>query len=380
MAHIMAEETGEVTRSLMDAIPVETLIKGQNASPRSSESGTSKPALSASVAMNASLIVNMALLIIKVIAFIVSSSKAVLASLVDSIVDLLSQAILAVAENYILRHSPKYPVGRSRLEALSVIACAFIMSMAAVEVIQFSIEDLKSGFSGNRPHLEVDIALYSILAIGIVSKFFLWLYCLHVNRTAKSDTVHALAEDHINDVGSNSFALGAAAIAYNVPVVWWLDPAAAIFISLVIIYRWYAIISEQVRKIVGYTAPPEFIQMVERLALDHDPLISVDALRIYHFGARYNVELEIVLPGNMTVQESHDLAAGLQRKIEMLDDVERAFVHVDHQHRDESEHRMDRELNLAKHLHAKDNQFVEIYTRLRAQFMRKQRSEKAKPS
>lgn len=313
MAHILAEETGEVTRSLMDAIPVETLIKGQNASPRSSESGIGKPALSASVAMNASLIVNIALLIIKVIAFIVSSSKAVLASLVDSIVDLLSQTILAIAENYILRHSPKYPVGRSRLEALSVIACAFIMSMAAVEgksrlhakhftknkiyiyfhilhsieiVIQFSIEDLKSGFSGNRPHLEVDIALYSILAIGIVSKFFLWLYCLHVNRTAKSDTVHALAEDHINDVGSNSFALGAAAIAYNVPVVWWLDPAAAIFISLVIIYRWYAIISEQVKKIVGYTAPPEFIQMVERLALDHDPLISVDALRIYHFGPR----------------------------------------------------------------------------------------------
>jgi hypothetical protein len=31
------------------------------------------------------------------------------------------------------RHSPDYPVGRSRLEALSVIACAFIMSMASVE-------------------------------------------------------------------------------------------------------------------------------------------------------------------------------------------------------------------------------------------------------
>ncbi len=41
-----------------------------------------------------------------------------------------------------------------------------------------------------------------------------------------------------------------------------------------------------------------------------------------------NVEMEIVLPGNMTVIESHDLALALQHKIESLEDIERAFVHV----------------------------------------------------
>lgn len=89
--------------------------------------------MNASLAMNASWFVNVLLLTIKIVAFVVSSSKAVLASLVDSIVDLLSQTVLAYAEKYIMEHSPDYPVGRSRLEALSVIACAFIMSMASVE-------------------------------------------------------------------------------------------------------------------------------------------------------------------------------------------------------------------------------------------------------
>ena len=41
-----------------------------------------------------------------------------------------------------------------------------------------------------------------------------------------------------------------------------------------------------------------------------------------------NVEMEIVLPGDMTVRESHDIALALQHKIEALEDVERAFVHV----------------------------------------------------
>ena len=41
-----------------------------------------------------------------------------------------------------------------------------------------------------------------------------------------------------------------------------------------------------------------------------------------------NVEMEIVLPGNMTVRESHDIALALQHKIEGFEEVERAFVHV----------------------------------------------------
>lgn len=57
-----------------------------------------------------------------------------------------------------------------------------------------------------------------------------------------------------------------------------------------------------------------------------------------------NVEMEVVLPGTMTVIESHDVALALQHKIEMLSDVERAFVHVDHQGRDGLEHKVERQL------------------------------------
>jgi divalent metal cation (Fe/Co/Zn/Cd) transporter len=50
--------------------------------------------------------------------------------------------------------------------------------------------------------------------------------------------------------------------------------------------------------------------------------------------------MEIVLPGSMTVIDSHDIALALQHKIEAMTDVERAFVHVDHQERDGLEHKV----------------------------------------
>ena len=38
----------------------------------------------------------------------------------------------------------------------------------------------------------------------------------------------------------------------------------------------------------------------------------------YHFGARYVVEMEIVMPGDMTVAESHDIALELQHKVRRI--------------------------------------------------------------
>ena len=142
----------------------------------------------------------------------------VTAALVDSAVDLVSQGVLSLAESYMMRHSPDYPVGRSRLEALSVMVCAFIMSFASLEVIQFSLADIVSGLNGTLPQLEVGITLYAILCVGTALKLALFIYCRYVNLTLKSDMLDALAEDHFNDVLSNSAAMITAAIAYNTSV------------------------------------------------------------------------------------------------------------------------------------------------------------------
>jgi len=188
--------------------------------------------------------------------------------------------------------------------------------------------------------------LYIILGTGILLKLVIYVYSKWVTLFVSSDSLEALIEDHFNDLISNSAAIVTASFAFQFRKVWWLDPVGAIVISLVIIGRWMQLMSEQVKKIVGHTAPQKFIQEVENIARQHDPRLSVDCTRAYHFGARYNVEMEIVLPGKMTVMESHDIALELQHKIESLDDVERAFVHVDHQERDGLEHKIERMLVL----------------------------------
>lgn len=206
-----------------------------------------------------------------------------------------------------------------------------------------SFSDLYYGFFQNEPqYIDGDNLMFIILAIGTIFKLILYFYCRMLNYN--SDTLTALAEDHLNDVMSNSTAIVTASIAMYYIDYWYVDQIGAIFISFVIIYRWIDVISDQVRKIVGYTATPEFIEEVTNLAHQHDSRIVVDVTRAYHFGRSYIVEIEIILPELMTVKESHDIALELQHKIEQNELVERAFVHVDYAKRDGLEHKIEREL------------------------------------
>ena len=93
----------------------------------------------------------------------------------------------------------------------------------------------------------------------------------------------------------------------------------AVLISLYIIWSWALITKEQLDKLVGHTAPEEFLEEVASMAGNHHEGMEVDVVRAYHFGERYTVEVEVILPGDMTVMQSHDIALDLQHKVNASD-------------------------------------------------------------
>ena len=97
------------------------------------------------VATWASFSVNLLLLIAKVWGFALSMSYSVLASAADSVVDIASQAVLALADWQVGKLDPRYPVGKTRLQTVGVIGCAVIMSIATLAVIQESAKSLYQG-------------------------------------------------------------------------------------------------------------------------------------------------------------------------------------------------------------------------------------------
>ena len=196
----------------------------------------------------ASFLSNCVLFCIKVYIFWQSNSLAVLASAVDSFLDLVSQGIMFL----VLRGSQDadeeiWPVGRGRLEPIGIIVCASLMGMASFQVIYQSATTLVSGYLDpeNRKLVDLPMSMVIILIIAIAWKLLLFIACNSLKHISHSLTV--LKEDHRNDVLSNFAVLAMTYTSVRYPRFWYLDPAGAILISLYICAVWLDVAKEQVR-------------------------------------------------------------------------------------------------------------------------------------
>ena len=57
--------------------------------------------------------------------------------------------------------------------------------------------------------------------------------------------------------------------------------------------------------------------------------MQVDTVRAHHFGSMYLVEVHLVLPEDMLLREAHDIGDQLEQELEQLENVLRAYVHLD---------------------------------------------------
>ncbi|PAV22810.1 CDF-like metal transporter [Pyrrhoderma noxium] len=121
---------------------------------------------------------------------------------------------------------------------------------------------------------------------------------------------------------------------------WWLDPIGAIIIALGVIISWGHTIYRQFELLAGKSAPYDFLKLITYKAMTFsDTIEKVDTIRAYHSGPEYFVEIDVVMAADTPLWKAHDLSQQLQDKIEVLPNVGRAFVHVDHETTHTPEHR-----------------------------------------
>jgi len=157
-------------------------------------------------------------------------------------------------------------------------------------------------------------------------------------RGTTTETARAVVADNQNDLLLSAGALVATVITQLSMPLWFVDPTVACGLALYIFRHWLLTGREQIDLIVGRAAHPHFLEMVRDLAETHDPCVTLDVVRAYHYGPRFLVEIEIVMDERTPLRESHDCGILLQHKIEDLPSVERCFVHIDYAHRDVDDH------------------------------------------
>ncbi|BGO90840.1 hypothetical protein NBRC10512_005208 [Rhodotorula toruloides] len=289
-------------------------------------------------AINFNLAINVLLIIAKIAVVFLSHSMSLIASTVDSAIDLLSTVIIFGTSRYIEHRDWKssyiYPTGKRKMEPLGVLIFSVFMISSFLQVF---IESVNRLFDKNLEFTRLPLVALLVMGSTIVIKAGVWLSC----RAIKSASVEALQQDAENDIVFNFFSIlfpfAGQLIGFR-----YLDAMGGALLSL---YSAFAIPSplkngfslssfrtllDNVRKLTGRRAPPQEHQRIAYLLTRFSPLVeAIQHLSLYYSGEGMVCEVDIVLPASTSLTASHNLGEACQYAIEQLSGIERAFVHVD---------------------------------------------------
>jgi len=314
---------------------IRALLKPMEAHTADARQEEDKNFLPIKIAIYASLFGNFALCLVQMYAAVSAGSLSLLATGIDSVFDFGSNVLLFwLHRKAASLDVNKWPVGGARLETIGNITYGFLMGAVNLIVIVESVQSIATKHNDDLQKFH----LPSIIAVGVAFgvKLMLFIYCFALRH--KSSQVRILWEDHRNDLWINGF--GILMSAGGSKWRWWLDPMGAIIIGSGVIVAWGRAIYREFELLAGKSAPHDFLQLIiYKAATFSEDIAKIDTVRAYHSGPDYFVEVDVVMDANTPLWKAHDLSQQLQDKIEVLPNVERAFVHVDHETSHTPEHR-----------------------------------------
>jgi len=294
--------------------------------------------------------VNILLCVAKIQVFVSTGSLAVLVSIVDSVLDLVSGGILWITVREISRATRdlyRFPIGKSRLELIGTLVFAIVMTFSMVVVGIESFKVLLLGLldtsSGVRKGPLFGVVDFVVMSFTVGIKALLYVLFRHLNR--ESPVIEACIADQRNDAVMNLGGLAGGVLAGQFSsALWWADPLTALVLAGGVSVAWIGEAKTKIHLLTGVAASPSALRKITLMTYNHDQrIIKVDTVRAYHVGVKLFVEIHIVMDPQTPLRDSHDVGETLEHQIEQYfhTEVERAFVHMDYEwdHSPSSEHR-----------------------------------------
>lgn len=170
-------------------------------------------------AININVLANILLLAGKLVAVASTGSLSLVASLVDSALDLLCTLIIWTTNKIVgwrvVALKKRFPVGRRRLEPLGILVFSIIMVISFLQILKESVEKLMplEGEPEKLPATAIAAMLATVVLKGIIG-----LGCYPIKTTQ----VQALFQDCKTDVIFNTISLLFPFIGEKANI-WWLD-------------------------------------------------------------------------------------------------------------------------------------------------------------
>ena len=267
------------------------------------------------------IIGNVVLSVIKLLAGIIAHSSAMISDAVHSASDVFSTFVVIIGIKLASKKPDKeHPYGHERMECVAAIVLAMVLFITGLGI---GLEAVKNIIHGNYGDLQVPGILALIAAIvSIVSKEAMYWYTRYYAKKIDSSALMADAWHHRSDAFSSIGALigiGASRLGYPV-----MDSIASLVIFVFIVKAAFDIFKDAIDKMVDHACDEGTEKQIYDCVMKNENVMGIDLLQTRVFGNKIYVDVEIQADASYTLQKAHDIAEAVH------DDIEKSFPKVKH--------------------------------------------------
>jgi len=254
------------------------------------------------LASTASVLVALFLLIIKVVAYWLTDSVSIMASLLDSLLDIVASVINFLAIRVALMPADKeHPFGHGKAEALAGLAQATFIASSAVFLFFQAYIRLQQP-----TELRVMDVGVIIMMISMMTTALLIAFQRHVIKKTNSVAIRADSMHYFTDLLTNTMVILALLMVNS---GWpWMDAAMAMLMSLYILYSAWQIIWESIQLLLDRELSEEIQESIKEIVLSDQDVDAIHELKTRESGHTKFIQLHIEMDGKMSLHQAHNIS------------------------------------------------------------------------
>jgi cation diffusion facilitator family transporter len=267
------------------------------------------------------------LVIIKLGVGILSGSIAILASAIDSLLDLIISMF-----NYFALHNAekdpdeKFHFGRSKLEPLAAVIEGTIISLSALFILYEAISKLIYPQEMSYMREGVYVMIASVIITGGLVYFLNYVADKTQNMVIKADALH-----YKTDLYSNGAVL-LALVVINYTGEQLIDAILGMAIAVYMIYSAIPIIKEGILMLLDVALEPQEVEKIKQIIENEPEITNYHYLRTRVSGSHIFISFHAVFNTEISLYDAHTIADKVEAKIKELFDEDKKvhiLIHMD---------------------------------------------------
>ena len=268
------------------------------------------------------------LTLIKLGVGILSGSVSILASAVDSLLDL----IVSIFNFFALHKAEQDPddrfhFGKTKLEPLAAVIEGTLIASSALFILYQAIQKISHQHKMVMIQESIGVMLISIVATAALVYFLNSVATKTNNMVIKADALHYKMDLYIN-----------LAVLISIAIVYftgfeYVDPILGILISLYMIYSAYPVVKEGILMLLDIAIDPEEIAMIEDILKNEKEINGYHYLKTREAGSNVFISVHIELTPDIKLYDAHLIGDKIEAKIreafKKLDKTAHILIHLD---------------------------------------------------